>query len=67
MGAFGMVWAFANLDVHYEDDSWLSWPPAPAPVKLLCRSVFWWMHADARRFGSVDRTGNMRPLPAAAS
>ncbi|KAJ4288866.1 hypothetical protein N0V88_007196 [Collariella sp. IMI 366227] len=62
MGVFGMVWCFANLDIHFENDLWTQWPPAPAPVKVLTRSVFWLMNADARKFGAADRTGNMRHL-----
>ena len=57
-----LVFAFANVNVHYEDDMWLAWPPAPAPVKVLARSVFWWMYADSRKFGAVDRAGKLRHL-----
>ncbi|KAL2132263.1 hypothetical protein VTI74DRAFT_4003 [Chaetomium olivicolor] len=62
LGPSGMVWCFANIDMHYENDLWPHWPPAPAPVKALMRSVFWWIYADARKFGSVDRSGSLRPL-----
>ena len=58
----GLVWFCANLDTQYEDGLWKSWPPAPAPVKLLARSVLWWINVDARKFGAVDRVGNMRHL-----
>jgi hypothetical protein len=57
-----MVWAFANLDMNYENGMWPNWPPAPGPAKVLMRSVFWWIYADARKFGAVDRTGTLRHL-----
>jgi hypothetical protein len=62
LGMPGLVFACANLDQHFEDDMWASFPPAPAPLKFLLRSVFWWMHADFRKFGASDRAGNLRPL-----
>ncbi|KAK4154493.1 hypothetical protein C8A00DRAFT_42718 [Chaetomidium leptoderma] len=62
LGMSGLVWCFANLNVHYENDLWPSFPPAPGPVKALVRSVFWWIHADSRKFGAVDRTGSLRHL-----
>jgi len=58
----GLVWAFVNLDLHYEDDRWLAWPPAPAPVKFICRYITYWFHTDWWKFSSVDRTGTMKPL-----
>jgi hypothetical protein len=57
-----MVFCFANLDLQYENGMWSNWPNAPAPVKILFRSVFWWLHSDSRKFGACDRTGKMRPL-----
>jgi hypothetical protein len=57
-----MVFAFANLDVDFEKGAWANWPPAPAPVKVLARSVLWWLYADARKFGASDRTGKLQPL-----
>ncbi|KAK3367904.1 hypothetical protein B0H63DRAFT_489974 [Podospora didyma] len=62
LGNFGMVWCFANLDIHFENDIWLGFPPAPAPVKFLFRNLFWWFYPDARKFGSVDRQGKLKPL-----
>ncbi|KAK4120480.1 hypothetical protein N657DRAFT_692966 [Parathielavia appendiculata] len=62
LGLAGMVFCFANLDMQYENAMWQSWPPAPPPVKVLCRSVFWWLNPDARKFGAVDRMGKMQPL-----
>lgn len=62
-----MVWCFANLDIHRENDLWLNWPPAPAPLKFLLKTLFWWYYADCRRFGSTDKQGNLRPLPYAVS
>ncbi|KAK4096321.1 hypothetical protein N658DRAFT_436356 [Parathielavia hyrcaniae] len=62
IGLAGMVFAFANLDMQYENAMWQNWPPAPPPVKILAKSVFWWLNADARKFGAVDRMGNMRHL-----
>jgi hypothetical protein len=57
-----MLWCFANIDLEYENGMWQSWPPAPAPVKVFMRSVFWWLNPDARKFGAVDRTGRLQPL-----
>ncbi|KAL2177306.1 uncharacterized protein P884DRAFT_277564 [Thermothelomyces heterothallicus CBS 202.75] len=62
MGNFVGVWAFANMDLQYENAMWQDWPSAPAPAKLIMRSVFWWIYADARKFGAVDRAGNLRHL-----
>lgn len=62
MGTSGMVWCFANLDINFEDGLWKAWPPAPAPVKLLMRSIFWWMNSETTKFGAVDRAGNMQHL-----
>ncbi|KAK3997762.1 hypothetical protein QBC44DRAFT_391905 [Cladorrhinum sp. PSN332] len=67
VGIPAMVWLVANMDVHRENDIWLKWPAAPAPLKFLLRTVFWWWYADARKFGSTDRLGNLRPLPYAGS
>ncbi|KAK4032003.1 hypothetical protein C8A01DRAFT_41560 [Parachaetomium inaequale] len=60
----GLVWAFSNIDSQYENGRWQSWPPAPAPLKILIRSVLWWTNAEARKFGAIDRTGNMKHLSA---
>lgn len=57
-----MTPCFANLDVHFENDMWINWPPAPAPVKFLIKTVFWWIQRDVRKFGAVDRSGTMQPL-----
>ncbi|VBB80616.1 Putative protein of unknown function [Podospora comata] len=62
LGMPGMLWCFANLDIHVEDDIWLDWPAAPGPVKFLYRNVFWWVYTDLRKFGSVDRNGKLRAL-----
>ncbi|KAL2192662.1 hypothetical protein P885DRAFT_72776 [Corynascus similis CBS 632.67] len=62
LGNFVVVNVFANLDVQYENGMWQDWPKAPAPVQLLMRTVFWWIYADARKFGAVDRAGNLRHL-----
>ncbi|KAK3934693.1 hemerythrin HHE cation binding domain-containing protein [Diplogelasinospora grovesii] len=66
LGFGGMVWCFANLDVHYENDMWTQWPPAPSVVKFVCRNMLWWFHASTVKFGAVDRLGNLKPLYAAA-
>ncbi|KAK3936573.1 hemerythrin HHE cation binding domain-containing protein [Diplogelasinospora grovesii] len=62
IGTAGLCFVFANMDVHYEDDLWKSFPPAPAPVKFLVRNVFWWMNADQWKFAACDRQGKLRPL-----
>ncbi|KAK4182627.1 hemerythrin HHE cation binding domain-containing protein [Podospora australis] len=62
LGLMGLVPCFANLDVHYENDMWINWPPAPGPVKFLVKTVLWWVMRDVRKFGAVDRTGTMQPL-----
>ncbi|KAK0705786.1 hypothetical protein B0T21DRAFT_377584 [Apiosordaria backusii] len=62
LGMPGMLWYFANLDIHYENDMWLDWPAAPGPVKFLSRNVFWWVYTDLRKFGSVDRNGKLKGL-----
>jgi len=60
--ATGLVWCFASLDLRYEDGRWASWPPAPLPVKIICRHIAWWLHTDVWKFAACDRMGNMKPL-----
>jgi hypothetical protein len=62
IGLAGVTWFVAHLDGKYENGIWQSWPPAPAHVRIMMRYVFWWTNADARKFGAVDRMGNMKPL-----
>ncbi|KAK3312749.1 hypothetical protein B0H66DRAFT_568837 [Apodospora peruviana] len=58
--------AFANIDVHFEDDIWSQWPPAPGVVKFLIRNVSWKMNSDVTKFGAVDKSGKLQPLYAVA-
>jgi len=58
----GMPWCFVNLDIHFEEDRWMNWPPAPAPIKFVVRYLTYWIHSDSWKFGACDRGGNMRPL-----
>ncbi|KAK3906060.1 hypothetical protein C8A05DRAFT_30129 [Staphylotrichum tortipilum] len=62
LGVPATILCFSNIDTQYEGGMWQSWPPAPAPVKLLMQSVFWWIYADSRKFGAVDRTGKLKHL-----
>ncbi|KAH7136853.1 hypothetical protein B0J13DRAFT_479577 [Dactylonectria estremocensis] len=65
LGLSGMYFFFANQDLHYEEDLWASFPPAPGIVKFLCRNVVWWFNTDLYKFGSCDRHGSIKPLYAA--
>ncbi|KAH6669653.1 hemerythrin HHE cation binding domain-containing protein [Plectosphaerella plurivora] len=58
----GLPWCFVNHDITYEGGLWSSWPPAPAPVKFLCKNVIHWVHMSWWKFGSCDRAGRLRPL-----
>jgi hypothetical protein len=58
----GLTACFLNLDLHFEDDAWIAWPPAPAPVKFIVRYLTYWLHSDWWKFAACDRLGNMRPL-----
>jgi len=60
--ATGLVWCFANLDLGYENGRWAAWPPAPLPVKVICRYISWWLHTDVWKFAACDRMGKMQPL-----
>ncbi len=62
IGLLGLLHAFSNIDTQYENGRWQSWPPAPAPVKILVRNVLWWTNAETRKFGATDRTGNLKHL-----
>ncbi|KAH7125976.1 hypothetical protein EDB81DRAFT_765066 [Dactylonectria macrodidyma] len=62
LGLSGMCFFFANHDLHYEEDLWAAFPPAPGIVKFLCRSIVWWFNKDLYKFGSCDRQGNLKPL-----
>ncbi|KAH6616204.1 hypothetical protein B0J18DRAFT_373326 [Chaetomium sp. MPI-SDFR-AT-0129] len=61
IGLGGMVCLFANVDLKFENGMWTNWPPAPAPVLFLVKSILWWFYPE-RKFGAVDRAGNMQPL-----
>jgi hypothetical protein len=62
LGLSGMCFFFANHNLHYENDLWLDFPPAPGVVKVACRYIFWWFHADVNKFGACDRKGHLKPL-----
>jgi len=57
-----MPWAWAQMDIHYEDDMWTEFPPAPWFIKFLVKNVTWWIHSDWWKFGACDRYGNLKPL-----
>ncbi|KAK0712359.1 hemerythrin HHE cation binding domain-containing protein [Lasiosphaeria miniovina] len=65
LGLSGLVCCFANLDSHFEDDMWLNFPPVPAPVRFLGRTLFWFLHRGMAKFGSSDRHSAIRALYAA--
>ncbi|VUC22244.1 unnamed protein product [Clonostachys rosea] len=65
MGLSGLCFFFANQDLHYEEDLWAGFPPAPGFIKFLCRNVVWWKNTELYKFSSCDRLGNMKPLHAA--
>ncbi|CAG9990580.1 unnamed protein product [Clonostachys byssicola] len=65
MGLGGLCFFFANQDLHYEEDLYADFPPAPDFIKFLCRNVVWWSNTELYKFSSCDRLGNMRPLYAA--
>ena len=50
------------IDIHFENDLWINWPPAPAIVKFLARNIVWWFLRDIAKFGACDRLGKMKPL-----
>lgn len=50
------------LDIHYENDIWINWPPAPGIIKFICRSIIWRWDANVVKFGAVDSSGTMKPL-----
>ncbi|KAK1764385.1 hemerythrin HHE cation binding domain-containing protein [Phialemonium atrogriseum] len=62
LGIMGLCACYAMLDIHYEDDLWINWPPAPGVVKFVCRNVVWRLNADMLKFGAVDKDGKMKPL-----
>ena len=57
-----MCQALANLDIHYENDLHINFPPAPWIIKFICRNIVWWKNSDQWKFGACDRLGNMKPL-----
>ncbi|KAH8903565.1 hemerythrin HHE cation binding domain-containing protein [Coniochaeta sp. PMI_546] len=62
VGLKGLSVCLTMMDLHYEDDTWINWPPMPAVVNFLCRNVIWWFVRDTAKFGACDRVGNLKPL-----
>jgi hypothetical protein len=50
------------LDIHYEDDTHISFPPMPAPISFITRNIIWWFVSGTTKFGASDRYGNLKPL-----
>ncbi|KAK1833933.1 hypothetical protein QBC39DRAFT_301764 [Podospora conica] len=62
LGAFGLAWAFQQIDQEYEEGTWKDWPPAPWPIKFAAKSVLPRFYPDALKFAACDRNGKMQPL-----
>jgi hypothetical protein len=57
-----LPWAFVNIDKGFEGGRWTAWPPAPFVMEFLIRNVAYWAHSDIWKFGSCDRSCQMKPL-----
>jgi len=55
----GLPFCFVNMDIHFENDRWLKWPPAPAMVVFIVKYLAYWLHSDWWKFASVDKKGNL--------
>jgi hypothetical protein len=51
-----------NLDTTYEEGSWASWPPMPAPIKWGLINVAGAYHWGRWKFASCDSAGTPRAL-----
>ena len=51
-----------NVDNTYENGTWASWPPIPAPVKWTLVNLFGALHSKRWKFASSDAHQNPREL-----
>ncbi|SPO01555.1 uncharacterized protein DNG_04228 [Cephalotrichum gorgonifer] len=62
----GVVVFFTMHDPQYEDGLWANWPPMPAIVTFICKSIILPWNADVAKFGPCGKNGGLRPLYATA-
>jgi hypothetical protein len=61
-GLIGLTICFSIIDIHFENNTWVDWPPAPGFIKFIGRNIIWWFVGDTVKFGACDRLGNLKPL-----
>jgi hemerythrin-like domain-containing protein len=62
LGLRGLSAILTMIDIHFEGDLWVGFPPAPGLLIWALRNVVYWFDAKTLKFAPCDRHGKLKGL-----